>query len=173
MKDNSLSRKHTIFHLLARYIKSPDLIKYIYGYLIHIEMKEESFFRLNMNIFHLLGGKYWSAYTIKTPPLNLLMTKNIFIDKLPLNKTFEWFIKNENTLSPYFKQKNLLMEQIKILGTPGLFITDNKITPKKKIIKFMNDVMITNNDEWPIEYTYYDLYEDYEFYLESGIPILI
>ncbi len=176
-KERCLSRKHTIYHMLARYIKSPDVIKYIYKMIIDREFNEESFYRQNMTIYHLLGGKYWPMYNIEMPSMKTLTSINIFREKLPMDKNMEWIIRNGRLLIPNHNTKKIVMQQIIMIGTPGLFVNyygnDNEpydIVNRKNIIKFLNSI---NDINHVMDYSYDDLYEDYEIYIETGIPISI
>ena len=54
------------------------MIKYIYKMVIDTEIQEESFYRQNMNIFYLLGGKYWPLCNVEIPSTKMLTSMNIF-----------------------------------------------------------------------------------------------
>lgn len=185
IREFSMSRKHTILHLLARFLKSPDMIKYIYKMIIDTEIQGESFYRQNMNIFYLLGGKYWPMYNVEMPSMNMLTSMNIFREKLPMDKNMEWVIKNGRILVPNYNTRKTLMQQIVIIGTPGLFngldyyddsFDGYTVIDKKEIIKFINSIMNPKKPSrvpYLIEYNHDDLYDDYEIFLETGIPISI
>ena len=115
----------------------------------------------------------------------MLTSMNIFREKLPMDKNMEWVIKNGRILIPNYNKRKILMQQIVIIGTPGLFngldyYDDNfdgfTVIDKKEIIKFINSIM---NPKKPsqvpyfMEYNHDDLYDDYEIFLETGIPISI
>ena len=166
MKD-SLSRKQTIFHcLLLRSLNVPDVLHHIYSFVIDAETNESRNYLMNALYIHSFKNFNNTYY-------NLTSSVKQFSPYIPLGRGPEWVIKHQKY---FYKPHSQTMKLISMLNVPGLFVaqiwdTDSSeyvnypVKLKRLVINYMNQVC--KEEEFDL------LEDDYEVYLQSGIPINI
>lgn len=163
----SLSRKQTIFHcLLLRSLNVPDILHHIYSLVIDEETNESRNYL--MNALYIYSFKQFNCTYY-----DLTSSMNQFSTRIPLGRGIEWVIKNQIDFSKD-RSRSKTIQLISMLNVPGLFvsrvwshITDGFINIPVKLnrlkINYINQICKKNE--------FYELEEEYEIYLHSGIPI--
>tara|TARA_Y100000389_G_C17334988_1_gene450149 strand:+ start:475 stop:981 length:507 start_codon:yes stop_codon:yes gene_type:complete len=166
MKD-SLSRKQTIFHcLLLRSLNVPDVLHHIYSFVIDAETNESRNYLMNALYIHSFKNFNYTYY-------NLTSSVKQFSPYIPLGRGPEWAIKHQKD---FYKPHSQTMKLISMLNVPGLFVAqvwslvedrviNYPVKLKRLVINYMNQVC--KDKEFDL------LEDDYEVYLQTGIPINI
>ena len=166
MKD-SLSRKQTIFHcLLLRSLNVPDVLHHIYSFVIDAETNESRNYLMNALYIHSFNNFNYTYY-------NLTSSVKQFSSYIPLGRGPEWVIKHQKESCESYSQT---MKLISMLNVPGLFVcriwdTDSSeyvnypVKLKRLVINYINRICK--------EEDFYLLEDEYEVYLQTGVPINI
>ena len=163
----SLSRKQTIFHcLLLRSLNVPDVLHLIYSFVIDEETNESRNYLMNALYIHLFK-------TMKFTHQNLTTIQNQFSSYIPLKRGPEWVIKYHKD---FYESRCQTLKLITMLDVPGLFVaqiwdtdeyeyTNYPVKLKRLKINHMNQICKKED--------FYLLEDEYEIYLQTGVPINI